>query len=355
MSEYAKDGFENTTSELYETFDDVSSIEYALTHITQLTLDTFLNVNYGVLCEAICIFGIFFNIINIIVFVKQGFEESVNISLLGLAVADTAALTSQVWMNMMFSPVVPYVPYAWYTTLYLTGSWPHVTSTRAVSLLTVFITLERYLCVALPLKIKRIITHKTTAIIVTFIFLFTISTAIPVYAACYVGDYFDPATNSNTITLFYIPNGLEIESIGVSFGAGVHIVSFTLVVAFTAALIKQLHSKSKWRKSSSSASKNKNISNRDKVVVKMIIFISGTFIACYSPSFFGTIAIMCVPEFGVAGKYQNIFNIYYSFVFTIDSFNSAINIFVYLKMSSKYRQVFLRMFSGVLCFDYKKV
>ncbi|XP_059170413.1 uncharacterized protein LOC131951960 [Physella acuta] len=156
--------------------------EHLLTHITQLTLDTFLNVNYGVLCEAICVFGIFFNIINIIVFVKQGFEESVNISLLGLAVADTAALTSQVWMNMMFSPIVPYVPYAWYTTLYLTGSWPHVTSTRAVSLLTVFITLERYLCVALPLKIKRIITHKTTAIIVTFIFLFTISTAIPVYA-----------------------------------------------------------------------------------------------------------------------------------------------------------------------------
>lgn len=40
---------------------------------------------YTVLCQTISIFGIFTNIINIVCFVKQGFKESVNVSLLGKA------------------------------------------------------------------------------------------------------------------------------------------------------------------------------------------------------------------------------------------------------------------------------
>lgn len=43
----------------------------------------FTLVVYSVVCQAIAIFGIVTNIINIICFIKQGFKESVNVSLFG--------------------------------------------------------------------------------------------------------------------------------------------------------------------------------------------------------------------------------------------------------------------------------
>lgn len=40
-------------------------------------------VNHAVVCQVIDVFGVVFNIINIICFVKQGFNDPVNVSLLG--------------------------------------------------------------------------------------------------------------------------------------------------------------------------------------------------------------------------------------------------------------------------------
>lgn len=37
---------------------------------------------------------------------------------------------------------------------YLTGAWPHVAFTRVTSWITAFITLERCLCITMPLKVR---------------------------------------------------------------------------------------------------------------------------------------------------------------------------------------------------------
>lgn len=47
--------------------------------ITQM----YVYVMYATACQAVAVSGVVTNIINIICFVKQGFEESINISLLG--------------------------------------------------------------------------------------------------------------------------------------------------------------------------------------------------------------------------------------------------------------------------------
>lgn len=39
--------------------------------------------NAALLCQLICVFGIATNIINIVCFIKQGFNDPVNVSLLG--------------------------------------------------------------------------------------------------------------------------------------------------------------------------------------------------------------------------------------------------------------------------------
>lgn len=58
-------------------------INHSDLHISDEAALTFTWSVYGVLCPIIGIFGTVTNIINIICFVKQDFEDTVNVSLLG--------------------------------------------------------------------------------------------------------------------------------------------------------------------------------------------------------------------------------------------------------------------------------
>lgn len=52
--------------------------------ISPETMRVFNWVVFSVVCQMINIFGIATNVINIVCFVRQGFKDSVNVSLLGL-------------------------------------------------------------------------------------------------------------------------------------------------------------------------------------------------------------------------------------------------------------------------------
>lgn len=53
-------------------------------HVGATTLLIFTLVVFSTLCQAVNVFGIVTNSINIVCFVKQGFKESINVSLLGI-------------------------------------------------------------------------------------------------------------------------------------------------------------------------------------------------------------------------------------------------------------------------------
>lgn len=53
--------------------------------ISDKVLIVFQWIIFSIVCQSIVIFGIITNIINIICFVKQGFKDSVNVSLLGMS------------------------------------------------------------------------------------------------------------------------------------------------------------------------------------------------------------------------------------------------------------------------------
>ncbi|CAG5114702.1 unnamed protein product, partial [Candidula unifasciata] len=109
---------------------------------------------FTVVCQSIDIFGTVTNIINSVCFIKQGFKDPINVTLIGLSISDLGCLVTLIWLNICFTPSfqqadLPFDPTG---ILYLTAGWPHVIFTRVTSWITAFITLERCLCIALPLK-----------------------------------------------------------------------------------------------------------------------------------------------------------------------------------------------------------
>ncbi|KAK0056412.1 allatostatin-A receptor, partial [Biomphalaria pfeifferi] len=71
-----------------------------------------------------------------------------------LAVSDVGMLGTLVWLNLCFNPLFHNLdlPFDSVEIQYLTAGWPHVVFTQITSWITAFITLERCLCIALPLK-----------------------------------------------------------------------------------------------------------------------------------------------------------------------------------------------------------
>ncbi|XP_005110376.1 tachykinin-like peptides receptor 86C [Aplysia californica] len=313
-------------------------------------MEVFRLVNFVSLYGLVSFFGTVTNVINIAVLVKLGFKDTVNLGLFGLALSDLGCLLTLFWMAICFNPAFafsPAVPFAPYEVQYLTGGWPHVCFVRTSSWITAFVTFERCLCVTLPFKVKSLVTPKRVVIVLSTIFFLTVASVTPVYYTSRMRWLFYPAYNRTLIGLTFTDNREEVEAVTLILNNFVSpITSFVLVSICTLILVLQLKRKTEWRSKSVAASAKSNdvTSARDKKVVRMVVTMSTVFIITFAP---GTLTFLCmalIPEYSIVGRYSNLFNVSFSFVFILESINSSVNLFVFYKMSSRYREVFNAMF-----------
>ncbi|KAK0056196.1 growth hormone secretagogue receptor type 1 [Biomphalaria pfeifferi] len=298
-------------------------------------------VNYLVFCNIFSVFGIFSNIINIIVFCKQGLNSTVNISFTGVAVSDLCSLVTLLWFNVCVNPlfVNSDVPMAPSEVQHLTGGFPHACFARITCWITVYITAERCLCIVSPLKIKRIITNKRATSIIVGIYILIIASLLPEYTTMYIGWKEYPEMNRSLLGLIRTKENDKVSGLTFLLYAIYILVSFFAIIVFTTILVVKLKQKTKWREESTFDDKQSNtISNRDKKTVRMVIVIALVLIVCYLPSVLLCTTGFIVPGFFVVGQYSNVFFVTWSFAFVLDALNSSVNIILYYTMSSKYRQ-----------------
>ena len=118
--------------------------------------DIIIIINMAILCQALSVFGVFANIINIVVFIKQGFQDAMTVTLTGLAVADLGIATCAVWLSICYNPLfqqleLPFLPLQ---IVYLTAGLPRLSCSRVSSWVLALATFERCLCIAMPFKVR---------------------------------------------------------------------------------------------------------------------------------------------------------------------------------------------------------
>lgn len=312
-----------------------------------ISWQTMININLvltGVLTAFVSFFGFLFNLVNIAVFIKQGSFDSVNVPLLGLAVSDAGASLSlfvySLQYSLLFSQHFGFVDLT--SVMNLTVLWPHVLFTRVTCWITVFITFERYLCIALPLKVKIIINRKRTIAAVVAIFVVMVTSVAPVLIACRLGSV-DIFSNFTMLSIIYSAECWFVENIVVSFNAFAEIAAFIGTALLTFALVEKFTERTTWRRNTSTSADYSQISDRDRKVIKMVIIISTTFILSYTPSVCATICLAISKDY-VNIRFTNAVSILWAIALFTESINSMITIFVYMRMSSRYRMVFLNLF-----------
>ncbi|CAL1538397.1 unnamed protein product [Lymnaea stagnalis] len=306
----------------------------------------FTLANFVVISGTVSLFGLIFNLINIAVFSKLDFSDTTNITLLSLSIADAGILLTLIWLSLCYNPLVAksFPNLDFMAIQHVSGGWPNICFSRVSGWLTVFITFERYLCIAAPLKVKTILTPSRTVAINVIIYVIMAAAVVPVYLACRLEPSFSPSLNRSVISLVYGEYGHELESFSLSFNVFAQLTAFTLVVLCTTGLTRTFLHKVQWRNKASSSGSNAGMSTRDKKLVKMIILIAAIFIVSSLPGVVGILAMSCYEDYNITGRYKNLFVTSWAFFFTLGSINSTVNIFVYLYMSTKFRETLLSIF-----------
>lgn len=121
------------------------------------------------------------------------------------------------------------------------------------------------------------------------------------------------------------------------------LASFLVLTIFTIFFVKELKTKAQWRHLA--ATKASTVSQRDTRVAVMVAFVSFAFICCHSLLASQYIWIILDHEFHPAGKSRNLFMVIGALTRVAQTLNSTMNIYMYLKMSTRYRETFMAMFA----------
>ncbi|KAH9523798.1 hypothetical protein Btru_047067 [Bulinus truncatus] len=351
----------------------------------------FTVVNVVVLSELMSLLGIFTNTVTMVVLYRQGFRRTINISLMGVAVSDFLSLVSLACLCVGNNPwlIDANVPFDPIGVFYLTTGWPNTAFARVTGWITAFIAVERCLCVALPLKIHTILTRGRCLFINIAIYVGVIAGVVPIYFTAALDYKFDFIKNRTIIGLSLIgANRDQIKAVAL----GINNVfspftSFGLVIICTAILAVKLNSKSKWRKgatmdtgkikkaarvdkiappSFNETKENNKIalieekyetvvvavsvgqldkakdasSAKDTKVIKLVVAISSIFIVSSVPGVIHYMWMILDSQYTVVGRQSSVHLAVAGMTFLFQATSSSVNMFVYLYMSSSFREVF---------------
>ena len=322
----------------------------------------FILLSIVALTQVISLGGVITNLINIAVFVKLGFNETSNISLLTLALCDLLSTILTIWGTLCITPgfsdaELPFLPTE---IAQLTGAGLSMFVLRCTAWVTAFISFERCLCILIPLKVKKWVTPKTTTAVVVTISIATIGPYIGVYWRWIFVWKFLPGRNATVLGVTVVNTPVLILKDKVSnivLGLIQPIVAFVTVLVCTVFLVVYLRRSSQWRKSMASAGGEKaggdnssgfepkqNISKKEEKVVRLVTSIAAIFIVCYTPNTVMHLNMAIFPSFSLFGQHRNTFLMIYLVSVLANSVSASVNIFIYYNMGTRYRNALRLMF-----------
>ena len=320
--------------------------------ITAEQLDIILSVLVS-LSQVLNITGIVTNSLSIAVYIRLGFSDASNVSLLSLTIYDLVTSVLSLWSNFLVTPAlrIPGLPFEPVNIAILTGTGLLAFVIRGTAWVTAFISFERFLCVVLPLKVKSLVTPKMAVVAVLVITLLTVGPSIGVYWVWVFVWRFHPHLNRTILDVVTVdsPNIKLLEDITTSICGFVQpLLAFIIVVACTIFLTVHLRRSSAWRQDAVSGNviaKGKEqttiftsrVPTKETRVVKMVVVIAIIFIVCFAPNSAVILCSTAFKDFHMFGVHRNTFLVMFMISWVGQSFSASVNIFIYYKMASKYR------------------
>ncbi|KAK6963749.1 neuropeptides capa receptor, partial [Biomphalaria glabrata] len=316
--------------------------------IEPFLLDFVSVCNFLILSELIGLFGIVGNVINMINFKRQGFQDGVNVTLFSLSLCDLGNLLTHQFCNILFSPWIgEYDLFMSKMNMFLNIIYFSGYFLRVGGLLTAFMNCERCVSVVWPLKVKGVLTSETAVLANGIIAGVSILYLVPPFYVYPIGWMFIPSLNRSILTRYFINDRHQIMAVYyIVADQFVPYATILVLILCTIVIVTKLRSKLRWRQSFSNTGGNnsRDVPSKEHKLIKLLFTISIMFIVCILPQSTLNVAIALIPGLKADGIYINIWKMCYSFTSLLETMNCSVSIVLYYRMSSRYRQVFWEMF-----------
>ncbi|KAK6960596.1 hypothetical protein BgiMline_035810 [Biomphalaria glabrata] len=331
--------------------------------ITEIVIDLIINF-------VIASIGVVSNTLVIIVYAKQGFRDSVGVSMTTISVWDLIKCLGGV-MQRMAGPINLWNPvYAltWTNICLVVFNYLVSFSTYVTSVLAGYVAVERCLCVVFPLHIKRYLTTRVSWLICMLISVVVFGWFVVIFGIYDVLWVWEPSFNA-TIAIYRFSSFSSQNSV-VLFGfynlSGTiwPIISLLVIVSSAGVISSKLREASKFRQeqqrdySSSSIkhakqSAGKKLSTRDQKVMKMLLVIIAMFVINLSPRVVHYLAKSIVEDYYYLKKYHNLVHVVSYVILFFDFLNGSVNLAIFLVMSSSFRATFFQVIIHCRCTQKK--
>ncbi|GFO05254.1 chemosensory receptor a [Plakobranchus ocellatus] len=305
------------------------------------------------------VLGMGTNIINLVVFTKMGVHETTTISMLALAVSDFLCCVLSLLAYMCYLPAfrdLPNLPFRPTEVSSETALSVRPYLTRTGALITAFITLERCLCVVVPMKVKNIITVPVTRISMVAIYVITVLPYIAHVFQTKLDWKFYPLLNRTLIGRVHLENPLVYVVMKVTtFICGfLYLLSASAIIFFcTLFLVITLVRSSKRREAMTKQTQiplGKAVdlrvtrSRKEIRLIKMVVAIAILFIICHIPGMIVIFISAVTPEYLQTDRYSPSTTLMKSFLFAFEVISNSTNFFVYYAIGSRFKVVFRQAF-----------
>ncbi|GFR74722.1 chemosensory receptor B [Elysia marginata] len=206
--------------------------------------ETFELVNYVGLGTLVCTLGIVSNIINLLVYHRIGFKESIIVSLLALTISDLGLVILQLYLNFSQYPALRKSSDVGLYLYELSYSYLGVLRscfTRISTWITVLITIERCVCIVFPTKVRDIFTPKKSAIIVVIGTVLIFVSGIPIYSSFYVGRRPVQGMNRTRISVLRTSSAVAKTETTLVINLIIQVLSLSLIGISVSVLLVVLH------------------------------------------------------------------------------------------------------------------
>lgn len=295
--------------------------------------------------------GITTNIINCLVFRRQGLRDRMNLCLFSLSMVD--CLYNAINFTIFALPFIvrfhDIFLYEAYTST-LTGSLMGVL--RGCSLtsgcINMAIAVDTCVCVVLPHRAASLVRTKTMMLLLVTCFLFIQSCFVIVpfsygfskvaigdrVQLIYIGTKF---LEENRLFIYFFLN-VFLETVG-------PFINFTVVSAATIVTVKVLTAGMRWRENTSNISTN--LQSRQVALTKMLTMIAFVFVIVKFPSVLFQVSLWINLTNSGEPSSQEKFFIASSVIYSLCQVNGSINFFIYFYRSSRFRRELHKMFPNL--------
>ncbi|GFS22051.1 chemosensory receptor A [Elysia marginata] len=314
---------------------------------------------------SISILGVVTNSLVILVYSKQGFRESVAVSMTTISIWDLIKCIAGVLNNFsgILSIFDPIASHSWLNISTVVFNYIICFSSYVTSVMAAYVAVERCLCVTIPLKVKWLLTPRITLIAcltMSAVVFGAFAVMFGIYDIVWVwSDTFNATVATYRKNKFYIQNDAPLFAYYNISGIIWPLGAFVVILVATIIIIVKLRQGSKFRlgqsgttssqpEGSSSQDQQKqqqqHLLRRDRQVVKMLLVIIIIYIACLAPRIAHYLAKYIVYDFYFLRRHHHLFEFVNYGIMVADSTNGAVNFFVFYSMSSSFRSTFRAMF-----------